>query len=88
MQVISFVSFVSPFFYIQECLFLYFFSNNIDVDPQQHFFPKMFIPTERSDEGSQKSIVEISQSLCFFDMTSTKQFLGQLLYYCFFFAVT
>ncbi len=31
---------------------------------------------------SKKNIVEISQSLCFFDMTSTKQFLGQLLYYC------
>ena len=36
---------------------------------------------------SKKSIVEISQSLCFFDMTSTKQFLGQLLFYCYKFSV-
>ena len=58
-------------------------SNNIDVDPQQHFFPKMSSRQSGATRDLKKSIVEISQSLCFFDMTSTKQFLGQLLYYCY-----
>ena len=57
-------------------------SNNIDVDLQQHFFPKMSSRQSGATRDLKKSIVEISQSLCFFDMTSTKQFLGQLLYYC------
>ena len=63
-------------------VFVTFLSNNIDVDPQQHFFPKMSSRQSGATRDLKKSIVEISQSLCFFDMTSTKQFLGQLLYYC------
>ena len=85
MQVISFVSFVSPFFIFKNVCSFIFFSNNIDVDPQQNFFPKMSSRQSGATRDLKKSIVEISQSLCFFDMTSTKQFLGQLLYCCFIF---